>query len=298
MKRFTANTIDSCLLQASKYFSCSIAQLDYEIVQNPSTGFWGFGKKEAIIIADCITLDGLQTLQDSHANTTNQHQDDSVRQSLHNEQVIQAYTIKNVITSDNDSNQLPWKDISDNSTSIISQEDANHTIDTTLITETNTQNIVSTCSIIEEELTELLKLLPLDIKKIEVKPYNNHTVSILIDGIDSALLIGQKGYRYKSLSYLLFNWIHTCYGYGVHLEIAQFLRNQEESIKAYLEPIIRTAQEQGKAETKPLDGVLAYIALKILRQELPHKYIVSRDTGNGEKSIIINSFINNAYTDT
>ena len=86
------------------------------------------------------------------------------------------------------------------------------------------KDIESICKEVQDELTELLSCLPLKLNKIHVEPYDDHTLFILIDGLDAALLIGQKGYRYKSLSYLLFNWIHTCYGLGVRLEIAQFLK--------------------------------------------------------------------------
>lgn len=148
------------------------------------------------------------------------------------------------------------------------------------------------CKEIEKELKDLLKFLPLDLTKVQVKPYDEHTLFILIDGLDAALLIGQKGYRYKSLSYLLFNWINAKYGYSVRLEIAQFLKNQEEMMHAYLKPIIESAKAEGKAQTKPLDGILTHIALKILREALPNKYIVFRDTPEGEKYITINDFLN------
>ncbi len=38
--------------KASTELSCSVADLDYEIVQNPSSGFLGLGKKEAIIVVE------------------------------------------------------------------------------------------------------------------------------------------------------------------------------------------------------------------------------------------------------
>ncbi|MWV61770.1 protein jag [Helicobacter saguini] len=154
------------------------------------------------------------------------------------------------------------------------------------------EKMESDCKEIQAELKELLKFLPLDLSKVQVRVHDEHTLFILIDGLDAALLIGQKGYRYKSLSYLLFNWINAKYGYSVRLEIAQFLKNQEEMMHAYLQPIIETAKAEGKAQTKPLDGILTHIALKILREALPNKYIVFRDTPEGEKYITINDFLN------
>ena len=37
---------------------------------------------------------------------------------------------------------------------------------------------------------------------------DDNTLYIEFSGEDAALLIGKEGYRYKALSYILFNWIH------------------------------------------------------------------------------------------
>ena len=86
-------------------------------------------------------------------------------------------------------------------------------------------------------------------------------------------MIGKEGYRYKALSYILFNWINEKYGLMLRLEVAEFLKNQEEAIHAYLEPIIEIVKEKGTFKTKPLDGILVHIALKRLREEFPDKYV-------------------------
>ena len=64
-------------------------------------------------------------------------------------------------------------------------------------------------------------------------------------------------------------------------------------MRAYLGPIIENAKVNGKAQTKPLDGVLTHIALKMLRNALPNKYIVFRENADGEKYISISEFISN-----
>ncbi|STQ86185.1 Jag N-terminal domain-containing protein [Helicobacter muridarum] len=356
MKKFVSNSIDSCLLQASEYFGCSVDYIDYEIIQNPSAGFLGFGKKEAIIIAYFSNV--AKSIQSQHY--------------IRN-QYLDPIKIEQVQTNNNDSNELAWSDgfnnkiyntnsldigkydgdglenskihDSNKDTYILRNnlnnikynmpdikdkqyeyiEDNEYSIDQSNMDicssnivlnkhHTESQDNIScnlpasslycydmesnamiiACQEIKDELVELLGILPLDIDKIEVKPYNTHSVFIIIDGIDSALLIGQKGYRYKSLSYMLFNWINTRYGYGVHLEIAQFLKSQEQAMKSYLKSIILKANEHGFAKTKHLDGVLAYIALRILRQQLPNMYIISHDGDNNEKYITIDSFSNNS----
>ncbi|MGX2984779.1 Jag N-terminal domain-containing protein [Helicobacter sp. 23-1048] len=142
---------------------------------------------------------------------------------------------------------------------------------------------------VERELKELFSYLPFEIDHIKVV-FMNDELCITIDGRDCALLIGEKGYRYKALSYLLFNWINPKYGVTVRLEVAEFLKNQEQMIDVYLEGIIEQVNATSKAQTKPLDGILAYIALGKLREIFPQKYVSFRLTDEGEKYIIINDF--------
>ena len=76
----------------------------------------------------------------------------------------------------------------------------------------------------------------------------------------------------------------------VRLEIAEFLKNQEEMIANYLIPTIENIKTYGKAQTKPLDGVLAHIAIHQLMEQFPNKYIFFRLNQDGERYIIINEF--------
>ncbi|GAA9478352.1 Jag N-terminal domain-containing protein [Helicobacter pylori] len=145
---------------------------------------------------------------------------------------------------------------------------------------------------IKQELKDLFSHLPYKINKVEVSLYEPGVLLIDIDGEDSALLIGEKGYRYKALSYLLFNWIHPTYGYNIRLEISTFLQNQEKVMEAQLQSTIMTVHEVGKGQMKAPDGVLTYIALKKLRKAFPNKYVSIKTNLNDEKYIVINDFNN------
>lgn len=161
-------------------------------------------------------------------------------------------------------------------------------------TSTPTTEKFQTKEEVADEITkliqEMLSYTPYKIDNVKVSFYDNQTLSIYIDGEDSALLIGERGYRYKAISYLLFNWIQPTYGYNIRLEIAQFLQNQEDAIDAYLVGIINEVRREGRAQTKPLDGILAFIALKKLREQFPDKYISFRENPQNERYIIINDF--------
>ena len=143
---------------------------------------------------------------------------------------------------------------------------------------------------IKIKVNDLFSKICYDINEIEVKMYDDKTVLVHFTGNDSALLIGKEGYRYKAMSYILFNWIHDEYGLMLRLEIAEFLQNQEEHMKIYVDSIIDDIKAQEYYKTKILDGILIHIALTILREELPNKYIAVKQNVNKEKYILINEY--------
>ena len=124
------------------------------------------------------------------------------------------------------------------------------------------------------------------IDKIDVRKFDDDTVIVELDGEDAALLIGKEGYRYKAISYLLYNWIGSKYGLSVRLEIAQFLQNQEAAIEQYLKSVIERVEETGKAKTKHLDGVLVKIALEKLREKFPDKYVGVKSNSDGQYVVV------------
>ena len=156
--------------------------------------------------------------------------------------------------------------------------------------ETDTQNISEMAKTVGKEINDLFDLTCFNIESIEVSAHDENTLLIEFKGEDAALLIGKEGYRYKALSYMIFNWINTKYQVQLRLEIAEFLKNQEESICKYLIGVCENIDRDGRAQTKILDGVLVQIALNELRNRYPDKYIVIRSTRDGLKYIIINDY--------
>ncbi|WP_107784977.1 Jag N-terminal domain-containing protein [Campylobacter concisus] len=142
---------------------------------------------------------------------------------------------------------------------------------------------------IKEGMNRLFKASCFDISKIEVSKFDDETVLIELDGADAALLIGKEGYRYKAISYMLYNWLNSKYNLAIRLEIAQFLQNQEAMMDQYLNGVIERVQNSGRAQTKPLDGVLVKIALEKLRDKFPDKYVGIK-SGNDGKFVVVNDF--------
>ncbi|WRB40259.1 Jag N-terminal domain-containing protein [Helicobacter pylori] len=255
-----AKTLEEALIQASIALNCPIINLQYEVIQTPSKGFLNIGKKEAIILAG--VKESVKEVKEESVKETNTKE---IHQSAEGKkQNLETETPQEEIITP----KPPKKNLKEESHG----EDKLHEI--------------------KQELKDLFSHLPYKINKVEVSLYEPGVLLIDIDGEDSALLIGEKGYRYKALSYLLFNWIHPAYGYSIRLEISTFLQNQEKVMEAQLQSVIMTVHEVGKGQMKAPDGVLTYIALKKLRKAFPNKYVSIKTNLNDEKYIVINDFNN------
>jgi spoIIIJ-associated protein len=140
--------------------------------------------------------------------------------------------------------------------------------------------------VVKESLENLFKNSCFEVSDIEVSKFDDDTIFIKIDGEDAALLIGSEGYRYNALNYMLYHWINQKFGFKVRLEIAEFLKNQEEMLRNFLAPFIEKVKQKGYGRTKPFDGILAYIALEILREAFPDKHVVLKER-DGEKYVVV-----------
>ncbi len=255
-----AKTLEEALIQASIALNCPIINLQYEVIQTPSKGFLNIGKKEAIILAGVK-----ESVKEVKEGSVKEIDTKGIHQSTEEKkQNLETETPQ----EERITPKLPKKTPKEES----HNGDKLHEI--------------------KQELKDLFSHLPYKINKVEVSLYEPGVLLIDIDGEDSALLIGEKGYRYKALSYLLFNWIHPAYGYSIRLEISTFLQNQEKVMEAQLQSTIMTVHEVGKGQMKAPDGVLTYIALKKLRKAFPNKYVSIKTNLNDEKYIVINDFNN------
>ncbi|PDW33704.1 spoIIIJ-associated protein [Helicobacter pylori] len=259
-----AKTLEEALIQASIALNCPIINLQYEVIQTPSKGFLSIGKKEAIILAG--VKESVKEVKEESVKETNTKENHQNHQNNIEEKKQKLET--ETPQEEKITPKPPKKNLKEES----HNGDKLHEI--------------------KQELKELFSHLPYKINKVEVSLYEPGVLLINIDGEDSALLIGEKGYRYKALSYLLFNWIHPAYGYSIRLEISTFLQNQEKVMEAQLQSVIMTVHEVGKGQMKAPDGVLTYIALKKLRKAFPNKYVSIKTNLNDEKYIVINDFNN------
>lgn len=284
MKKFEANCLEKVYELATAEFNCSITELEIEVIQQPSKGFLGFGKKNAIIQA-CFKNNCRTYVQETKTFKNKDVKIEEISQRIENsiksEQNDISKEKEQVVVA---SPKMESKDkIFDN----FYNENASQTEISKIVVKKDKEKILEE---VKEGISLLFDNTCYKIEKINVEFYDEETLYIEFLGEDSALLIGKEGYRYKALSYILFNWINEKYGLMLRLEVAEFLKNQEEAIYTYLEPIIEIIKEKGTFKTKPLDGILVHIALKKLREEFPDKYVAVKTNVRGDKYVLVNEY--------
>ena len=282
MTKIEANTLQEAYLNAAKEFECSITELEIVVIQNSSSGFLGMFKKTAIIE---VMKKGNKKFDNNiklaknrkTRNSKNQKRDASkpsqqntpvkTKKPRNEKRVIKAAKTK--VETKKEEQKPPRREIRKQ----VLKVDISKAIDE-----------------INMDINRLFKESCFEMDEIKVSKHNDDTILLEFGGVDAALLIGKEGYRYKALSYFLYNWINIKYGANIRLEIAEFLKNQEEMIGKYLVPVIERVRNNGRGQTKTLDGVLIKIALEKLRNEFPEKYVGIKSARSGGRFIVINDF--------
>jgi len=294
MIKIEALSLEDAFKDAAQQLGCSITEINIEVVQAPSNGFMGMFKKKAIIVAAKKVLETPPV--------------EEKKVAIVEDEVLQEPEVESKVEEVPSSETLVQESLESMQTSFVSEQDDEEDIligdgleytadyddayDENFEEDTSLYEIETIVSDVKNSIEKLFDTICFDIDTIEVSVYDKETLLIEFQGQDAALLIGKEGYRYKALSYMLFNWINAEYNVGVRLEIAEFLKNQEESVNRYLESVYESVDRDGRAQTKILDGVLIQIALKELRERYPDKYVVIRSTKDGLKYIIINDYHN------
>ena len=334
--KIEANTLQEAFQKAAEKLNCSVTQLDIKVLQHPSSGFFGFFKRSAIIEAnlenqpkpqhkpkndrnfakkndenEAIKEDKKQAKKHDHSDKKRgpkKHRDEK------SETKFDQKEHKNEKSNLSEKNEALAKDAFaqkseeeaepgyvikrlDEPKEIKEPQAGKNTpkniLDNSIIENFNQTDEESAAQALQKEIKDgmnrLFKASCFDISKIEVSKFDDETVLIELDGADAALLIGKEGYRYKAISYMLYNWLNSKYNLAIRLEIAQFLQNQEAMMDQYLNGVIERVQNSGRAQTKPLDGVLVKIALEKLREKFPDKYVGIK-SGNDGKFVVVNDF--------
>lgn len=284
MKKFEGKCLETVYELATAEFNCSITDLEIEVIQQPSKGFLGFGKKDAIIqVCYKENCSNYKNVNKTKSFKKKDIKIEELSQRIENS----SYEKEKVEVKKEKYSHVPKVEKKEDIFDKFYNEENSQKEISRLIVKKDKEEILSE---IKEGISLLFNETCYSLDEIKVEFYDDETVYIEFTGVDSALLIGKEGYRYKALSYILFNWINEKYGLMLRLEVAQFLKNQEEAIYAYLEPAYEIIKEKGNFKTKPLDGILVHIALKKLREEFPDKYVAVKTNVRGDKYVLVNEY--------
>ena len=325
MIKVEAPTLQEAYSKAAAQLSCSVIDLEINVLQNGSNGFLGMFKKNAIIE---VARKGSKPVREEREfreqapRQAPKERDATPAQSQHTTPVAndEKRSERNK-RNKNRRNKSKNKEFtrSEETPVVAPSKPEQHTIkehrEVTKPTEVKPEislprearHAVSSTAIDQNfhhekrNINEVLEEVQMNVQNLfkyscftldvpTVAKYDDETILIEFSGEDAALLIGKEGYRYKALSYLLYNWINLKYGLNIRLEIAEFLKNQEEMIEKYLAPVIERIRNSGRGQTKILDGVLIKIALESLRAAFPEKYVGIKSGREGGKFIVVNDF--------
>ncbi|MDR1615240.1 MAG: Jag N-terminal domain-containing protein [Campylobacteraceae bacterium] len=295
--RVEADTLEEAYSKAAKELSCSVTELDLQVLQYPKGGFLGFGRKSAIVEVKRKTNFNTQKYEKNfHNKNRNErfksHKKPDRFENKEREKNVNTQEIKQEETEKQKSIKNVKREITPSPKEQNIKKNTTVTISTPFDEKFHKEKVDPNSVVyeIKDKIKLLFSNLCFEINSINVSVYDEETLLIELDGSDAALLIGKEGCRYKALSYLLYSWINIKYGLGIRLEIAEFLKNQEDMIGRYLEPIMERIRTQGRGQTKILDGVLIKIALERLRGEFPEKYVGIKNGRDGGRFIVVNDF--------
>ncbi len=280
MIKIEAVTLEKAYKDAAATLKCSVTEMVVEVVQVPSSGFLGLFKKPAIIVA---TIDKKKDVPEVEKTSTDQEEEPIASHTFLNNTMMPTSFV-----SDQDEEELE-EDLASGLDYTADYDDA-YDEDGDGEAVEDRIDIDAIAKEVNKEISKLFSNICFEIEEINVSVYDEETLLVEFKGEDAALLIGKEGYRYKAISYMLFNWINAKYKLQLRLEIAEFLKNQEEAVARYLTTVYESIERDGRVQTKILDGVLVQIALKELRDRYPQKYVVIRSTRDGLKYILVNNY--------
>lgn len=302
MIRIEAKDLQEAYSKAASELSCSVTEITIEVIQRPSSGFLGMFQKNAIIEARKIGEPKVErkerplpssepkpdVAKDEKRKNRNRRSKNKKRESQGEQKQTNTNDVKANVKPEKKEQKQEQKQEQRPKREPQPKPEPKATQDENF----NKPKVPVAVAVpeIRENINKLFAESCFSLGEIKVEAYDDTTVLIEFSGEDSALLIGKEGYRYKSLSYLLYNWINIKYNLNIRLEIAEFLKNQEEMIDKYLVSVIERVNNNGRAQTKILDGVLVKIALESLRKEFPNKYVGIKAGREGGKFIVINDF--------
>lgn len=300
MIRIIKNTLDECYIEASNRLRKPVDEVELTVIQKESRGFLGLFKKRAIIViegkdeysdtqnskaskpkssenvANKVKA-STQKSEPTKAKSTQKDRVPSKTKDFSDDEPISKTKTSNKISkapSSKSKDKKSLKPISDNTSKIVKniEEDDN----SPMIAE------------IKSKLEELLSSLDFNLYVLEIKYLNeDNAIYVNIGGDSLALIIGNKGYRYKAIYHLISTWLMIRYNVFLRLEIAEFLQKQEDFLNKYIDKVCYSIEMNSYYETEIFDEVSIVILEDLLRKRFFEKTIIVKNSDEECKQYII-----------
>ncbi len=221
MIKIESTTLEEAYKDAAVALNCSVTQLAIEVVQQPKNGVLGFFKKNAIIVA---TIDAKVSSTKEQEKPKKTAPLEKVKKST--ETIVEKKDTrksknkvidkdKEINTSDDSHNIINDTIMPESFVSMQDDDDnddsasylANYDDEFDNVEAEDLKSTAEIAKIVQVEIEKLFTQICFNIESIKVSAHDENTLLIEFNGDDAALLIGKEGYRYKALSYMIFNWI-------------------------------------------------------------------------------------------
>ena len=196
MKEITvsAKTVDDAITEASIQLGVSSDQMEYDVIEKGSAGFFGIGSKQAVIRARLKKVEEPVYEEvvkvEEKKPEERKHQERKHSDKKHHDKKHVDKHVENTVDK-----KTEKKEVVKEEKAVETVEEPKKEIEITVVTE-------ETMKICEEFLVDVLKAMGMEAVEVNSKIDEDGALSIELKGDNMGILIGKRGQTLDSLQYL------------------------------------------------------------------------------------------------
>lgn len=205
MKEITvsAKTVDDAITEASIQLGVSSDQMEYDVIEKGSAGFFGIGSKQAVIRArlkkveepvyeEVVKVEEKKI--EEKKPEERKHQERKHSDKKHHDKKHVDKHVENTVDKKTEKKEFK-KEVVKEEKAVETVEEPKKEIEITVVTE-------ETMKICEEFLVDVLKAMGMEAVEVNSKIDEDGALSIELKGDNMGILIGKRGQTLDSLQYL------------------------------------------------------------------------------------------------
>ena len=200
MKEITvsAKTVDDAITEASIQLGVSSDQMEYDVIEKGSAGFFGIGSKQAVIRARLKKVEEPVYEEvvkvEEKKPEERKHQERKHSDKKHHDKKHVDKHVENTVDKKTEKKEFK-KEVVKEEKAVETVEEPKKEIEITVVTE-------ETMKICEEFLVDVLKAMGMEAVEVNSKIDEDGALSIELKGDNMGILIGKRGQTLDSLQYL------------------------------------------------------------------------------------------------